>query len=65
VFVISAQLTAPSLPKHFVEDENYDSLLGRDPLPMMNYGQQRLFTYDREYINPTTEYRLDCIWPTR
>ncbi|HTQ38272.1 MAG TPA: D-alanine--D-alanine ligase [Pirellulales bacterium] len=40
------------------------SLLGRDPLPMIEIvAPQRLFTYDAKYSNPKTEYRLDARLP--
>jgi len=59
---ISAQFDSSVLAETFVEGREFTiSLLGRDPLPMIEImAQQRLFTYDAKYINPTTEYRLDC-----
>ena len=40
------------------------SLLGRDPLPMIEIvAAQRLFTYEAKYSSPATEYRLDSKLP--
>jgi D-alanine-D-alanine ligase len=41
------------------------SLLGRDPLPMIEIvAQQRLFTYEAKYCDPATDYRLSSNLPT-
>ncbi len=40
------------------------SLLGRDPLPMIEIvAPQRLFSYDAKYVNPATEFRLETDLP--
>ncbi len=40
------------------------SLLGRDPLPMIEIvAPRQLFSYQAKYENPATEFRLDTALP--